>query len=196
VLGQWINHLAFDSSGRRVATVRDVAIVQVWDTQASGESGPWQTVSQQMRSSGHIVSARFGPDDDHLILRKSSVATVARHELFRLPPLTGSDWMEREQVQIWKWGGPGEVISSRYAWRDFAGDWLGDDGRRQLAGITLQGKLHWPRIETPRMVPLNTLRLLVRQYQHTTGDLDNPRKLEPGEVIAEWRTLRQQGGAP
>ncbi|MFM7074254.1 MAG: WD40 repeat domain-containing serine/threonine protein kinase [Planctomycetota bacterium] len=192
VLGQWVNHLAFDSTGQRVVTVSDVAIVQVWDTRASGKAGQWQPMSQQMRSSGHIISARFGPDDNHLILRKSSVATVARHELYRLPPLPGSDWMEREQLQVWNWETE-DVVTSRYAMRDFAGDWLCDDGRQQFAGISLRNTLSWPRIEAPRLPPLETLQWLVRQYHHTTGELGEPRNLETSELISQWRTLRDQG---
>lgn len=192
VLGQWVNHLAFDSTGQHVVTVSDVAVVQVWDARTPGNTGHWRPVSQPIRSSGHIMSARFGPDDSHLVLRKSSVATIARDELYRLPPIPGTDWTEREQLQIWDWDTE-DVVTSRYAFRDFANDWLCDDGRRQFAGLSMRNNLGWPQIAVPRLPSLDMLKMLVRQYHHTTGDLGAPRNLESSELISEWKMLRDQG---
>jgi WD40 repeat protein len=189
VLEQWISHLVFDSDGRLAVTIRDTSLAQVWDT-GTGVTAEWQPLSQELRSAGHLASARFGPEPGQVILRQASVSTIARQELFRLANAPGSIWPDHEQVQVWDWR-LGELLTSRHAFREFAHDWLADDGRRQFVGLSANENLGWPRLEPPTEYSAEWLKLLTRQYLHASDDIGSMRTLEPRELVAEWRRLRE-----
>jgi WD40 repeat protein len=188
-LQQWISHIAFDKEGRRAITIRETSFAQVWDTGDDG-TGQWRPLSQELRSEGHLAAARFGPGPSQVILRQASFSTIAAFELYRAPSIPGSVWPEREQVQIWDWRSS-ESLTTRQAFRDFAHDWLVDDGGRQFAGLIADETLAWPRLEPLPDYSAEWLRLLTRQYLHASSDIDSLRTLEPHEIVAEWRRLRQ-----
>jgi len=130
-----------------------------------------------------------------VILRQASFSTIAAFELYRSPTIPGSVWPEREQVQIWDWRS-GESLTTRQAFRDFAHDWLVDDGGRQFAGLIADETLAWPRLEPLPDYSAEWLRLLTRQYLHASSDINPLRTLEPHEIVAEWRRLRQLNENP
>ena len=189
-LGQWTSHLALDREGRYALTVRDAAIAQVWDTTGPAATHLWQPVSIELRASGCLAEAQFGPGANQVVLRQASTATTVYRELYRVPALAGSLWLENEQFQIWDWR-LGEPLTSRHLLRDFSHDWLADNGRWQLVGLTADSKLRWPKIEMPATLTRERLELLARQFLHATRDIDSARPLEPVEIVNEWQRLKR-----